>query len=159
IINFGPGSKGCGGGIADSYAAKVAGQSVPEQDFVHAIQLMGFDQMGNDVARTQMMRQYVMDAIIRRELLAQEAERPGPRVDEEELSERIGEQGRITVLGQTRNVKLDPRFASIYKDGFDIEKFRKSFCQYFLHTTERKFMEEQRRELLADKIKDMLRAS
>ena len=158
IINFGPGSKGCGGGITDVNAARVAGQAVPEQDFVHAIQLLGFDQMSNDQARQQMMKNYVMDGIIRRELLAQEAERLGLRVDDDEISERIGE-GRITVIGQPRLMKLDPRFASIYKDGFDIQKFRTNFCQYFLHTTPKKFMEEQRRELLATKIQEMYRAS
>ena len=158
IINFGPGSKGCGGSIGEVNAAKVAGQAVPEPDFVHVIQLMGFDQMSNDQARQQMMKQYVMDGIIRRELMAQEAEKLGLRVDDDEISDRIGD-GRITVLGQTRNIRLDPRFASIYRDGFDIQKFRTNFCQFFLHTTPKKFMEEQRRELLADKIKEMFRAS
>jgi peptidyl-prolyl cis-trans isomerase D len=158
IINFGPGSKGCGGSITDANAAKVAGQSVPEADFTHAIQLMGFDQMPNDAVRQQMMRQYVMDRIIQRELLAQEAEKLGLHVSVEEIEDRIGD-GRITVLGQTRNIKLDPRFAVIYKDGFDVDKFRKNFCQFFLHTTENKFKEEQRREVLADKIKELLRAN
>jgi peptidyl-prolyl cis-trans isomerase D len=99
-----------------------------------------------------------MELLLRRELLAQEAERLGLRVSEEEIEDRIA-QGRIIVVGVPRNITMDYRFASVYKDGFDYDKFKQNFCNYFLHTTPKKFIEEQRRELLAEKVKDLVRAS
>ncbi|HJZ86239.1 MAG TPA: SurA N-terminal domain-containing protein [Polyangia bacterium] len=158
IINFGPGSKGCGTGIAEGYAAKIAGFSVPEQDFVHAFQLLGYDQEPADQARARGTRTFLMELLIRRELLAQEGERLGFRISEEEIGDRI-EKGRILVVGVPRNITMDYRFASIYKDGFDYQKYKQNFLTYFLHTTDKKFMAEQRRELLAEKVKELVRAT
>jgi peptidyl-prolyl cis-trans isomerase D len=159
IINFGPGSKGCGGGISQTYAARVGSQTVPEQDFVHAFQLLGYDQEPNDAARARRTREFLMELMIRRELLAQEAERLGFRVTDEEVEDRIA-QGRIVVVGAPRNITMDPRFGAIWRDGrFDYDKFKQNFCTYFLHTTPRKFIDEQKRELLADKLKEMIRVA
>jgi peptidyl-prolyl cis-trans isomerase D len=158
IINFGPGSKGCGGSIATTYAARIAGTTVPEQDFIHILQLLGYDREPADQGRARGTRQFLMELLIRRELLAQEAERLGLRVTEDEIDDRIA-AGRIFVVGQSRNITMDYRFASIYKDGFDYDKFKQNFCTYFLHTTLPKFKEEQRRELLAEKARELIQAS
>src|SRR5215831_12740080 len=138
IINFGPGSKGCGTGIAQGYAARVAGTQIPEQEFTHAFQLLGYDTIASDQGRARGTRQFVMELLIRRELLAQEGERLGFRVSDEEVEDRI-EHGRILVLGVPRNITQDYRFASIYKNGYDYDKFKQTFCTFFLHTTIKKF--------------------
>jgi parvulin-like peptidyl-prolyl isomerase len=158
VINFGPGSQGCGSGISSNYAARVGSDLVPEQDFVHAFQLLGYDQEQPDSARARGTRQFLMELLLRRTLLAQEAKKMGFSVSDEEIEDRIA-QGRILVVGVPRNITQDYRFISIYKDGFDYEKFRQNFCNFLLHTTPKKFIEEQRSELLAEKTKEVVRVS
>src|SRR5438445_6919098 len=88
IINFGPGSQGgCMGGVAQSYAAKVSGNVIPELDFLHALQLLGLGDERGGAARARDVRKFLMDALILRELWAQEAERLGFRVSDEEIED------------------------------------------------------------------------
>ncbi len=157
IISFGPGSSGSCVSMSQGYAAKVGNFTVPEQDFRHAIQLLGYD-LGGDPAQTRAMEQFMMELLIRRELLAQEAEKLGFRVSDEEIEDRIA-QGQILVIGSKPDFVHDGRFAAIYRDGFDYEKFKQSFCTYFLRTTPKRFIDEQRREVLAEKMKEVMRAA
>jgi peptidyl-prolyl cis-trans isomerase D len=156
IINFGPGSKGCTGISHEGFAAKIAGSDVPEQTFVHVLQLTRRDQDSGEQGR--LIRQQLMDLLIAQELLAQEAERLGFRVSDDEIEDRIA-QGHILILGQSRNISLDPSFSAIYKDGFDYTMWKQRFCTYLLHTTPRKFIDEQKREVLADKVRELIRVA
>src|SRR5262245_29709313 len=79
--------------------------------------------------RARGTRTFLMELLIRRELLAQEGERLGFRISEEEIGDRI-EKGRILVVGVPRNITMDYRFASIYKDGFDYQKYKQNFLTY-----------------------------
>jgi peptidyl-prolyl cis-trans isomerase D len=101
-----------------------------------------------------------MDLLITRELFAQDADKMGFHVSDEEIEDRIA-QGRILAAGQPRNITRDYQyqFAALYKDGFDYDKWRTSFCTYFLRTTPKKFIEEQRHELLAEKVEDLIRVA
>ena len=92
-----------------------------------------------------------MDKLIERELLAQEAERLGYVVTDEEVEDLIAE-AKIIGLGYPRTV---PR---MQKDGkFNYEAF-KNFVQFELGLTPKTFIEEQKRELLAARVRDLLRA-
>ncbi len=92
-----------------------------------------------------------MDKLIERELLASEADRLGYVVTDDEVTDQIGES-KIIGLGAVHTV---PR---LQKNGaFNYESF-KTFLQYDLGMTPKSFIEEQKKELLASRVRDLLRA-
>jgi peptidyl-prolyl cis-trans isomerase D len=153
IINFGPHSGGCDGGPSTSAtadAAKVDGQTLTSQDFRYAYLLLGGGNFSPQMARARRIKETIMDKLIERELLAGEAARLGFRVSDEEVEDLIGES-RIVGLGYEQTVPM------VQKDGkFDYEQFRR-FVLYQLGMSPRAFIEEQRRELLATRVRLLLR--
>jgi parvulin-like peptidyl-prolyl isomerase len=97
------------------------------------------------------LHETIMDMLIDREIMASEAERAGFRVSDEEVEDFLGES---KLIGLGREQK-----ATIFDDGgkFSYEHFRK-FVQYQMGMTPRGFIEEQRREMLANRMRDSLRA-
>src|SRR6266404_10007625 len=88
IINFGPQSKGgCDGPSTDSdqFAARVAGDTISSSAFRYGFLVLGGAQYPPQIAKQQRLKETVMDKLIERELLAQEAERLGYAVTEEEV--------------------------------------------------------------------------
>jgi peptidyl-prolyl cis-trans isomerase D len=153
IINFGPQSGTSCSGPTAAQAGTVNGYALTEADFQHAYMLMGFANAPANFAKERRLREYVMDKLIERELLAQEAERLGIRVTDHEIEDMIV-QGRYLVLGMRRNIG-----EIIFKNGaYDHEYFTKNFVQYRLGSTVKKVIDEQKRELLAERVKDLLRA-
>jgi peptidyl-prolyl cis-trans isomerase D len=153
IINFGPHSGGCDGGPAASAtadAAKVEGRTLTSQDFRYAYLLLGGGNFSPQMARARRIKETIMDKLIERELLAVEADRLGFRVSDEEVEDLIGDS-RIVGLGYEQTVPM------VQKDGkFDYEQFRK-FVLYQLGMSPRAFIEEQRREMLATRVRSLLR--
>jgi peptidyl-prolyl cis-trans isomerase D len=144
IINFGPQSRGggCDGpaSAGDHYAAKVSGDIVSTADFRYGFLVLGGAQYPSQ-----------MDKLIERELLAQEAERLGYVVTEEEVEDLIAESKMIG-LGYPRAVNR------VQKDGkFNYESF-KNFVQYELSLNPKTFIDEQKREILASRVRDLMRA-
>lgn len=153
IVNFGPQSGTSCSGPTMAQAAKVGGSALSEQDFHHAYLLMGFSEYPAQFAKQQRTREFVMDKLIERELLAQEAERLGIRVTDAEVEDMLV-QGRYLVLGIRRDIKN-----IVFKDGaYDHEYFRRNFVQYRLGSTVKKVIEEQKREMMAERVKDLIRA-
>jgi len=154
IINFGPHSGGCDGGPnlkAAEDAAKVEGHTLSAQDFRYAYLLLGGGQYSPQMARARRLKETIMDKLIERELLATEAERMGFRVGDDEIEDMIAES-RIVGLG------YEQPMPAIQKDGkFDYERFRQ-FVTYQLGMSPRSFMEEQRREMLASRVRVLLRS-
>lgn len=142
IISFGPGARGGGGGAAGStYVARVAGATLTDRDLRVANQSIG----------GRLREETLLDKLIERELLADEAERIGLRTSAKEAEDSIA-GGHIFVMGIP--LKLD----SVMKDGrFDYEKF-KTVVQNQLGVTPARFVEIQQREMLADRYREMLRA-
>jgi peptidyl-prolyl cis-trans isomerase D len=97
------------------------------------------------------LHETIMDMLIDREIMASEAERAGFRVTDEEVEDQIA---KSTIIALGREQK-----ASIFeKDGvFSYDNYRK-FVQFQLGMTPRSFTEEQRREMLANTMRDSLRA-
>jgi peptidyl-prolyl cis-trans isomerase D len=97
------------------------------------------------------LHETIMDMLIDREIMASEAERAGFRVTDEEVEDFIAES---KLIGLGREQK-----ASVFEqDGvFSHEAFRK-FVQFQLGMTPRSFIEQQRREMLANRMRDSLRA-
>jgi peptidyl-prolyl cis-trans isomerase D len=155
IINFGPQSRGGGGcdgpgSASDHYAAKVSGDVVSTSDFRYGFLVMGGAQYPSQVAKQQRLKETVMDKLIERELLAQEAERLGYTVTDEEVEDLIAE-AKMIGLGYPRTV------TRLQKDGkFNYEAF-KNFAQYELSLNPKTFIEEQKRELLAARVRDLMR--
>jgi peptidyl-prolyl cis-trans isomerase D len=155
IINFGPQSRGgsCEQSMKDDHqAATVDGRSVTSNDFRYGFLVMGGAGYPAQEAKRQRLKETVMDKLIERELLAREAERLGYSVSDEQVEDQIAE-AKLIGLGYPRTI---PR---MQKDGkFNYESF-KSFVQYELQVTLPAFIEEQRKELLAARVRDLLRGS
>jgi peptidyl-prolyl cis-trans isomerase D len=149
ILSFGPGSyKGCGG-TGTSYAAKVGGQTIGESEFRAAFIDFGGPQAG----RERGVKEFVLERLIERELLAQEAERLGFDVSAKEAEDAIA-RGRLVLLGRD-----SPTASYFLKDGkFDYQKFKDVVEKQFGMSIPR-FLEIERRELLADKMRELLRVS
>ena len=155
IINFGPQSRGggCDGPAAagDHYAAKISGDIVSTSDFRYGFLVMGGAQYPSQMAKQQRLKETVMDKLIERELLAQEAERLGYIVTDEEVEDLIAE-AKMIGLGYPRPMNR------VQKDGkFNYEAF-KNFVQLELSLNPKSFIEEQKRELLASRVRDLMRA-
>jgi peptidyl-prolyl cis-trans isomerase D len=153
-ISFGPQSRGttCDQVMNgnDHYAAKVGGGSITNNDFRYGFMLSGGAQVPAKIARQEHLKEMVMDKLIERELLAAEAERLGFVATEEQVEDQIAE-AKIIGLGTTHTV---PR---LMKDGkFNYESFR-TFLQYELGVTPKSFIAEQKKELLALRVRDLLR--
>jgi len=154
VISFGPGSRGFGySGVSSAYAAKVAGSTVSEQDFHFAYVALGGTQYPPQVARERRLKEFVMDRLIERELFATEAQRLGYDVSNKEAEDQIY-AGKMIVMGVPRRVD-----SYVYKDGkFDYDRF-KMVSQNQLGVTVQHFIDIQKREMLADKVREALRVS
>src|SRR3569623_371559 len=155
IISFGPQSRGggCEGSMGgDESAARVGGETVSTQAYTYAFRLMGGGNQPAQFLRLRRFKEAVMDRLIERELLANEAERLGIDVGEEDVNKMLVE-AKIVGLGIPRSV---PR---IQKDGvFNYDQF-KNFALYDLGLSPERFIQQQRRELLASEVRDFMRAS
>jgi peptidyl-prolyl cis-trans isomerase D len=156
IINFGPQSpSGCNRGKnaqqANLEGAKINGRLLTRQDYMYGLMMVGVQNIPPQRAKMMRLHETVMDMLIDREILAGEAERAGFRVSDEEVEDFLAES---KIMGLGREQK-----ASIFDEGgkFSYEHFRK-FVQYQMGMTPRSFIEEQRRELLAAKMRDALRS-
>jgi len=150
VINFGPGSRRTGDReLAGTWAAKVAGSTVSEQDYRLQYIALGGPNIPLQVAKERHLKEFVMDKLIERELLAQEAERLGFDVSEKEVEDLVAD-GRMYILGVPR--KSDEWIV----DGkFNYDRLR-AVAQNRLGVTVARFIESQRREMLADKVKQLM---
>lgn len=152
IINFGPQSQGCT--VTDSFAASVRGRTLTDSDFRYGLVLSGAARMAPAEAKVRRIREFVMDHLIEREILAAEAEKAGLRVADKEVQDLLV-SGAVIALGRRTEVF---KGWFLNDDVFDYERFRK-FCLHEIGLTERRFIEHQRRELLAEKMRDLVRRS
>jgi peptidyl-prolyl cis-trans isomerase D len=152
VLSFGPGSKGfVASSAASNVAAKVASATLTEQDFRFAYIALGGSQFPAAVAKERRLKEFVMDKLIEREILAGEAEKLGFLVSEKEVEDMIAD-GRMMVMGFPRRVD-----SYVFKDGkFDYERF-KMVCQNQLGVSVLRFIDIQRRELLADKLRETMK--
>jgi peptidyl-prolyl cis-trans isomerase D len=155
IISFGPQSRGttCDAALSgdDHYAARVAGDIISTNDFRYGFLMMGGAQAPAQIAKQRRMKEMVMDKLIDRELLAQEAERLGYVVSDEEVEDLVADSKMIG-LGEPLTV------GRVQKNGkFNYEAF-KNFVQFELSLNPKTFIEEQKRELLASRVRNLMRA-
>jgi peptidyl-prolyl cis-trans isomerase D len=156
IINFGPqsrGGSGCSGAMGgDETAAEVAGQSVSAQSYLSAFKLVGGGNYPVQMLKAERFKERVMDKLIERELLAQEAERLGYSVGEDDVHKMLLD-GRVLGLGNPQSI------VGLQKNGvFNYDSF-KSYTQFQLGLTPDRFVQQQQRELLAAEVRDLMRAT
>jgi peptidyl-prolyl cis-trans isomerase D len=154
IVNFGPQSQGgCESSVSRaSYAAKVGSGEVSARDFRYGYILAGGPQYQPQRAREFRLRERVLDELIERELLVAEAERLGFAVSDEEVEDLVAESKMIGVGGFEQNAA-----ASMQKNGhFDYDTFQR-FTQFQLGISPKAFIEQQKRELLALRVRNLLR--
>ncbi len=154
IINFGPASPSCNGrrfAKMGTEGAHVEGHVVSRQDYMYGLIMVGAQNIPAKRAKMMRVHETVMDMLIDREIMANAAERAGFRVTDEQVEDLISDS---KIIGLGREQK-----ATIFdKDGrFSYDRFRK-FVQYEMGMTPRAFIEEQRREMLANQMRDALRA-
>ena len=153
IINFGPQSQGttCEQmNKDDNYAAKVGSQTITSNDFRYGFMLMGGAQKATKAAQQERLKETVMDMLIERELLVETAEKLGVVVTDEEVEDRSPSPGSPCWAPSA----LYPR---LQKDGkFNYESF-KMFVQFELGMTPKAFLAQQRKELMASRVRNVLR--
>jgi peptidyl-prolyl cis-trans isomerase D len=160
IINFAPQSMGgCEGRRTnvETDAARVGSRTLTAQDFNFGLLVVGGDRVAPQMARQRRLRETVMDRLIERELLAQEAERLGFRISDEEVEDRIYEAKMIALGFDGFSFRPFEQAMPVQKDGkFDYEAFKR-FALYQLGMSPRTFIDEQRREMLAARVRDLLK--
>jgi peptidyl-prolyl cis-trans isomerase D len=154
IINFGPQSSGsCESPVARaSYAAKVAGTTITARDYRYGYLLWGGPSYQPDRAREMRFKERVLDELIERELLGAEAARLGFRISDEEVEDMLLNESKIVSLGGLEQV-----IPAVQKNGhFDYETFQR-FVQFQLAMNPKAFIEQQRREMMANRVRNLVR--
>lgn len=149
IINFGPQSQGCTAGVG--YAGKVVGNRVTPKELAYAFSVTGILTRQVPEPQLVMLKGRVLDQLIFREILAEEALKLGFHIPEKEINDMLV-KGRYLALGQPRPLIQDD-------DGkFDYSLFSR-YVRYNWGLTVKKFKRHQRRELLAEKFRNVFRSS
>lgn len=162
VINFGPQSQGCGAQSGAKTAARVAGATVSESQFRAAYRLArGYD-FPVKTQRALKMRQSVMDGLVERELLAREARRLGMAVTEDDVDKEVlaGRIYRSSAVSSPSWLGSGPINYDFKDDRgvFQYEDFKR-FVQRYLHRSLREFKDEQATEILAERMREIVRSS
>ncbi|HNO68158.1 MAG TPA: peptidylprolyl isomerase [Pseudomonadota bacterium] len=153
IVSFGPGSPtgdSVFDGLGGRYAARVHGKDISEPELNFAFIALGLPNRGE--AQAQKLREVVIDRLVERELLAHEAEQAGMLVSEDEAAKLLVD-GNMFVAGIAR--KVEPY--AMRNNVLDYDRLR-MVVQNSYRLTMKQFVDIQRRELLADKFRQLLRA-
>src|SRR4051812_44435656 len=157
IISFGPQSRGttCEQSMGeDHYAAKVGGQVISNNDFRYGFLMSGGDRFPPKIAKQEHLKEMVLDKLIERELLTTTAEKLGFVVTDDDVEDQIGD-GKIMTLGGGAPVSVP----NMQKDGrFSYESF-KTFVRIQLQQTPNAFVDQQKKEMLAGRVRDLVRSS
>ena len=147
VVNFGPQSQGC---TASTETVGTIGRTkITQNDFQYVMSVAGLSDRGG-AAQLNFQKSMLMDHFLLRELLAEEAMRLGMRVGDDEIHAMLL-KGRYLALGQTR---------ALHEEGEALDYDRLSkWVRYAWGVTVTRFIEQQRRELLAEKLRTALRVT
>jgi peptidyl-prolyl cis-trans isomerase D len=148
IVNFGPQSAGCTATV--SHAARVEGTAITQTLFNYAMAVSGYRDRNIPERQMVQLRAMVMDRLLVRELLANDALDLGFRITDKEIDDMIV-KGRFLSLGYPQPLMRSD------EGKFDYDLLSR-WVRYSFNLTVAKFKEEQRRELLADKLRRYLRS-
>jgi peptidyl-prolyl cis-trans isomerase D len=155
IVNFGPQSiGGCGMRMphrVTESAAQVDGRTLSLKDWTYAYTVLNVASIPPQQAKQMRLKETIMDLLIDRELLAAEAERLGFRVGTDEVEDLIAE-AKMFSMGREQKLPYVE-----HEGKFSYDNFRK-FVQYHLGMSPKSFIEQQRREIMAARMRDLLRS-
>ncbi|MFO8073627.1 MAG: peptidylprolyl isomerase [Polyangia bacterium] len=176
-LSFGTQSAGWGKGQSMHIEASVDGNEILESDLQYAIALAGGGQLAPESAEYEMLQRDVLRGLIERQLLLQLAENAGITASRDEAEKRIiNDQVFLSVpvdrlASRLRRAYFIDEISAarvMLEDGyelrqsfldeeglFDIESFEK-WVRYGLGITEEKFVEQQRLELTAHRVRQLL---
>jgi peptidyl-prolyl cis-trans isomerase D len=164
MLQFGgPQAKGCSSGGAGA-AAKVYGRSITRNELQAAYLLAGGENYPDEMAKQYKLREMVMYGLIERSLLVREAHRLGYQISEDEVLQKIAEDG---VVHLSMSVDAGPYLPPSGPQRFSFEdskgKFSKenlrNFIQYRLRRSVGEFTRDQIEETLAQRMRDAVAAS
>jgi peptidyl-prolyl cis-trans isomerase D len=165
VLQFGgPQAQGCSGGGGANAVAKVYGTPISKSELQSAFVLSNGEEFPEEMAKQHKLKDMVLYGLIERELLAREAERIGYRVGEDQILQRIAEDG---VLHRSMSVDAGPylppsgpmRIQFKDSDGKFSKDNLKNFIQYRLHRSVREFTRSQMNEQLAQHMRETVMAS
>ncbi len=164
VVQFGPQSRGCGGQkLASEYVVKVHGYTVAPEAWRWAWVMHNGDQVQPKEAKAMRLRENVMDGLIERELLVDQAHGLGLKVTEDEvedalLDNRLFLTSSVHAMGRMSSSGTIPIDFTRDDGSFDFETF-KMFVTNRFHMTFASFKEQQMREMLAQHMRRMVEAS
>ena len=155
----GPQAEGCTSGGA-TYAAQVQGRTISEGDFRAAYALAGFDQYPPEVAEQNQLREHIMNGLVERSLLAHEARDVGFHVVEQDVWDKLIDDGTVYLsVGINAPETMPSGEVPVPvrdRDGeFDSES-AKRFIQYGLRRSVTEFAEAQMEEMLAQRMRELV---
>lgn len=176
-FSFGAQSEGWGKGQKAQLVASVDGTEIPEATLQYAFRMMGGRSLTEDDPQAVSLRHLALEGVIERELLVSLAGELGITASSDEAEENIANNKFYLtrpVKDVIRRMEQSP-FASpemvaqmVVSDGhelrqsfenekgeFDLDGFRK-FIRNYIQITEENFVEQQRRELIALRVRQLL---
>ncbi|MCP4680159.1 MAG: hypothetical protein GY854_32630 [Deltaproteobacteria bacterium] len=179
-LSFGSQSRGWGQEQSEHYAASVDGIDIPDVTFKYAFNISGGRSIDSDDAKRMDLQRSVLNGLIERQLLLGVAKELGISASTDAAESRIADNElylsrSIEDLAKQleSNMFIDPIIASrvlvsdghrvrqsfVDRDGkFDLESYQK-FVRYHLQITEANFVEEQRSEIIAEQVRQILVSS
>jgi len=171
VVQFNPAAGKKSSPLTRTCAATIKGHCVDPKDHRGAyLMMIPRDQAGNRLmkrAQSMGLPKIALDGLVERELLIAEAERIGLTVTEEEVTENIfngvvhlsvpSDKPELNFSLGVRDGKILVNFRDSKTKTFD-EKTYKRMLKYLADRSEVEFREEQERELLAAKVRDLVRA-
>jgi len=176
-LSFGQQSAGWGQGQEDYAAASVGGVSISEATYKCAFNLLGGRNVSSNSAEYHELKRAVVDGLIERQLLLNLAAKSGITASREEAEQNVVDSKLLlTTSIETHAERLQSifyidaamaaqelldgayRVRQSFKDAdgkLDYEQLQK-YIRHHLQLTEEAFVEEQRKELIASRMRRLL---
>ncbi len=165
VLQFGgPQAQGCSGTGGAQSVAEVYGKSISRTELQSAYVLAGGENYPEEMAKQHKLQDMVLYGLIERELLVREAERLGYQVSDEQVLEKLAEDGIVHLsMSVDAGPYLPPsgpqRFSFEDSKGKFSKENLKNFIQYRLRRSVREFTRSQAHETLAQRMRETVRAS
>lgn len=166
VLQFGgPQAEGCSSG-GSTYALKVDGDTINVGDYTAAYTALGFGRRSREEQYQRRLYRSVIDGLVERKLLADEARELGFSVDEEDVMLRFAEERSVRIsLGSDSQlggggveIPLGEQYGLTDRDGnFDIERAR-GYINNVLRRSVGEFTEMQMEEELAERMRQTIAA-
>lgn len=159
VLTFGSPGQGMSCSEQPSHVAKVDGRDISVDSWRFMMNMHGYGSGTGARARAERRRERIMDGLIEREVLALAAEKEGFRVSTDEVEAKIA-RGEMYIFGQP----VDGKFVYFERDKAGIPlKFNYDVLERWVTTVGLpnvpRFVDEQRKELMALKMRELLAAS